>query len=88
MKYDVIVCSLGARFKGYCSNVARTYFIDPTKSMERNYEVLLEAHDYLCDILRPGKIIRDVVQKVRNRIEERNPKLLLKVMKEKVLRLF
>lgn len=27
----VVLCSLGARYKSYCSNVGRTFLIDPTK---------------------------------------------------------
>lgn len=27
----IILCSLGARYKSYCSNIGRTFMIDPTK---------------------------------------------------------
>lgn len=27
----VVLCSLGARYKSYCSNIARTFLFDPTK---------------------------------------------------------
>ena len=27
----VILCSLGARYKSYCSNIGRTFLIDPSK---------------------------------------------------------
>lgn len=27
----VILCSLGTRYKSYCSNIGRTFLIDPTK---------------------------------------------------------
>ena len=30
----VILCSLGARYKSYCSNIGRTFLIDPTKVSE------------------------------------------------------
>lgn len=75
LKYDVITCSLGARFKGYCSNVARTFFIDPTKSMERTYELLLEAQELCISELRPGVSIDKVVIKVQKLIQSRNPRL-------------
>lgn len=76
LKYDVIICSLGARYKGYCSNIARTYFISPTKSMERNYEILLEAQTACIQELRPGVSIQKVVQKIKKLIESKSPKLL------------
>lgn len=81
LKYDVIICSLGARYKGYCSNVGRTFFIDPSSSMEKSYELLLEAHDMCVKELRPGKTIAKVVEKVRKFIQSRNPTLFAKLTK-------
>lgn len=31
LKAGVILCSLGIRYKSYCSNVGRTFMIDPHK---------------------------------------------------------
>lgn len=81
LKYDVIICSLGARYKGYCSNVGRTFFIDPSSSMEKSYELLLEAHDMCVKELRPGKTIAKVVEKVRKFVQSRNPTLFAKLTK-------
>lgn len=81
MKYDVIICSLGARYKGYCSNIGRTFFIDPTSSMEKAYELLREAHDMCVKELRPGKTIGRVVEKVRKFIQSRNASLFEKLTK-------
>ncbi|KAG7385750.1 FACT complex subunit SPT16 [Phytophthora pseudosyringae] len=81
MKYDVIICSLGARYKGYCSNVGRTFFIDPTSSMEKSYELLREAHDMCVKELQPGKTVGKVVEKVRKFIQSRNPTLFSKLTK-------
>lgn len=76
IKYDVIMCSLGARYKGYCSNIARTFFIDPTKSMEAAYEILRQAHELCVSSLRPGVKVDSVVHKVRKFVESNDPKLL------------
>jgi nucleosome binding factor SPN SPT16 subunit len=81
MKYDVIICSLGARYKGYCSNVGRTFFIDPTSAMEKAYELLREAHEMCIQELRPGKTIAKVVEKVRKFIASRNEALVSKLTK-------
>ncbi|OQS01925.1 FACT complex subunit SPT16 [Thraustotheca clavata] len=75
MKFDVIIASLGSRFKGYCSNVARTFFITPIKSMERSYQLLFDAHELCISELRPGKKISAIVDKVTKFIESKNPKL-------------
>lgn len=29
MKFDVVLCSMGTSYKGYCSNMSRTILIDP-----------------------------------------------------------
>lgn len=81
MQYDVIICSLGARYKGYCSNIGRTFFIDPTSSMEKSYELLREAHEMCVNELRPGKTIGKVVEKVRKFIQSRNATLFAKLTK-------
>ncbi|KAI9912477.1 hypothetical protein PsorP6_006497 [Peronosclerospora sorghi] len=81
MTYDVIICALGARYKGYCSNVGRTFFIDPTTSMEKTYELLREAHDLCVKELEPGKVVAKVVDKVRKFIQGRNPTLFAKLTK-------
>lgn len=81
LQYDVIICSLGARYKGYCSNIGRTFFIDPTSSMEKSYELLREAHEMCVSELRPGKTIGKVVEKVRKLIQSRNATLFAKLTK-------
>ena len=34
LHFGVIICSLGARYKGYCSNIVRTLMVNPTKAIE------------------------------------------------------
>ena len=34
LHFGVIVCSLGARYKSYCSNIVRTLLVNPTKAIE------------------------------------------------------
>ena len=47
----VILASIGLRYKAYCSNVARTFLIDPTKQMEQNYDFLLKLQDHITGTL-------------------------------------
>ncbi|KAI3406638.2 SPT16 [Candida oxycetoniae] len=47
----VILASIGLRYKSYCSNVARTFLIDPTKDMESNYDFLLKLQEYIVQNL-------------------------------------
>ena len=67
---DVIICSLGARYLSYCSNVARTYLIDATDAQKGAYEALLKAQAAALGALRPGREMREVHAAVRAALEE------------------
>ncbi len=45
LKYDVIMCGIGARYSMYCANVARTVLVDPSKQQEAEYKALLAAQE-------------------------------------------
>lgn len=45
LKYDVILCGIGARYSMYCANVARTVLVDPNKQQEEEYKALLAAQE-------------------------------------------
>lgn len=66
----VIICSIGSRYKSYCSNIARTYIIEPDEFQKKTYKVLLKAHEAAITSLQPGntaaiayKAAAEVVQK-------------------------
>ncbi|KAK9824573.1 hypothetical protein WJX72_011424 [[Myrmecia] bisecta] len=54
LQYDVILCSLGARYSMYCANVARTYLVDPNKVQEAEYKALLAAQEAALRSLTEG----------------------------------
>uniref|UniRef100_A0A0A9D3A3 FACT complex subunit n=1 Tax=Arundo donax TaxID=35708 RepID=A0A0A9D3A3_ARUDO len=51
---SLIVCAMGAKYSGYCSNVARTFLIDCSKEKCNAYKVLRQAHDAAIASLIPG----------------------------------
>lgn len=51
---SVIICAVGARYKSYCSNIARTFLIDAEPIQSKAYEVLLKAHEAVIGSLKPG----------------------------------
>lgn len=59
LKYDVILMSLGSRYQMYCSNLSRTYLVDPNKTQEAQYKALLEAQTAAINALKPGKPMSD-----------------------------
>lgn len=57
---DVIVVALGARYKLYCSNIARTFLIDPPNKVSKNYEILLEVQEACLEAMQPGNPLKAV----------------------------
>ena len=54
LEYDVILCSLGARYSLYCANIGRTFLVDPVKQQEEEYKALLQAQDAAINALVEG----------------------------------
>ncbi|KAG2172843.1 hypothetical protein INT43_000193, partial [Umbelopsis isabellina] len=71
----VILCSLGARYKSYCSNVGRTYIVDPTKTQEKNYQFLLDVQHKVLDAMRDGVKFRDIYAKALAFVRNKRPDL-------------
>jgi nucleosome binding factor SPN SPT16 subunit len=60
LSHDIITVSLGARYKMYCSNIARTFLVDPPKKVSETYEVLLEVQEACIAAMKPGKPLKSV----------------------------
>ena len=76
LHFGTITCSLGARYKSYCSNVGRTYVINPTKEQEKHYKVLLELQTEAINALRADATASSVMVAVQNRLRSKAPHLL------------
>lgn len=73
----VILASIGLRYKLYCSNVGRTFLIDPTPKIEDNYEFLLKLQDHITKtLLKDGKVASEVYQGATDFIKKERPDLL------------
>jgi Xaa-Pro aminopeptidase len=70
-----IIAGLGFRYKTYCSILARTYLIDPSKSQTSNYKILLAAHDAAMKEIKDGAVIKDVYNKALGVIKSKKPEL-------------
>eukprot|EP00958_Prasinococcus_capsulatus_P001992 scaffold179_cov368-Prasinococcus_capsulatus_cf.AAC.32 len=56
----IIICSLGARYSFYCSNIARTFIIDPTDAQQKEYKALLKAQAAAIGQLKDGNTLSSV----------------------------
>lgn len=70
-----IVCSLGLRYRSYCSNVARTFLIDPTSQQETDYKFLIETFGYIISMLQPGVSFGSVYNSSLEYIKKKRPDL-------------
>ena len=83
----VIIASLGIRYKNYCSSMARTFFINPSKvsstldlqidvqKQESYYSILLETRQEALKVLKAGAEIRDIYNHIHAFVESKNPML-------------
>ncbi|XP_061360509.1 FACT complex subunit SPT16-like isoform X1 [Gastrolobium bilobum] len=79
LHYDsasVIICAVGARYKSYCSNIARTFLIDADPLQSKAYEVLLKAHETVIGSLKPGNKLSAVYQAAVSVVEKDAPDLI------------
>lgn len=60
MKFDIITISLGSRYQNYCSNVARTFLVDPPKAVSDTYETLIDVHEACLAVMKPGNTLKSV----------------------------
>ncbi|EXJ60662.1 xaa-Pro aminopeptidase [Cladophialophora yegresii CBS 114405] len=70
-----IMAGVGFRYKTYCSLVARTYLIDPSKSQTSNYKLLLAAHDAALKAIKEGALPKDIYNAALGVIKARKPDL-------------
>lgn len=81
LHFGAIVCSLGVRYKQYCSNVVRTLLVNPTEEQKNLYEFLLSVQDAVLDKLRAGVLLSDVYQVAIDMVSKRDKRLVDKFTK-------
>jgi nucleosome binding factor SPN SPT16 subunit len=71
----IIIACMGLRYKSYCSQIARTFMVDPNKSQESNYKFLLAVHNMILKEIRDGVVVKDVYNKAYNLVKSKKPEL-------------
>ncbi|KAF2110330.1 FACT complex subunit-domain-containing protein [Lophiotrema nucula] len=69
----VIIAGLGLRYQTYGSMVARTYMVDPNKSQEANYKLLLSIHELIIASMKDGVVAKEVYNKALNSLKSKKP---------------
>ncbi|KAI8126369.1 FACT complex subunit spt16 [Lucilia cuprina] len=81
LHFGAIVCSLGARYKSYCSNISRTFLVNPTEEMQENYNFLVNVQEEILKMLKPGAKLSEIYQHAADYVKKEKPKLLDSVTK-------
>ncbi|MCJ1415358.1 FACT complex subunit spt16 [Xylographa parallela] len=68
-----IIAGLGLRYKSYSSILARTYLVDPNKSQESNYKLLLSIHETVIKEAQEGVAVKDLYNKALGIIRTKKP---------------
>uniref|UniRef100_A0A060T472 FACT complex subunit n=1 Tax=Blastobotrys adeninivorans TaxID=409370 RepID=A0A060T472_BLAAD len=71
----VILCSLGLRYKSYCSNVSRTFLVDPTADQDANYSILLATQKHVISQIKEGVLCKDVYNSAVEFLKSKKPGL-------------
>ena len=73
---DIIICSIGARYKSYCANLTRTFTVDAPMKVEKAYATLLGLYDACMEQMVPGHELKDVCEAARAFVAKKDPTLL------------
>ncbi|EDW79049.1 uncharacterized protein Dwil_GK10599, isoform A [Drosophila willistoni] len=76
LHFGVIVCSLGARYKSYCSNISRTFLVNPTEPMKENYTFLINVQEEILKLLAPGTKLCEVYEKTLAYVRKEKPSMV------------
>jgi nucleosome binding factor SPN SPT16 subunit len=81
LHFGAIVCSLGARYKSYCSNIVRTLLVNPTDAIQENYNFLVALEEELLKVLTDGTALNAVYQAGIKYAEKEKPDLVANLTK-------
>ena len=73
---DVIICSVGARYKSYCANVSRTFLVDVPSKVEQSYNTLLSLFNTCLEAMIIGNELKDVYDAAQTFLNKKNQALL------------
>ncbi|XP_071446313.1 FACT complex subunit spt16 isoform X2 [Hetaerina americana] len=81
LHFGAIVCSLGARYRQYCSNIVRTLLVNPTDAIQENYNFLLSVEEEILKVLVAGTRLSDVYEAGVSLVKKEKPHLLANLTK-------
>jgi len=81
LHFGAIVCSLGVRYKSYCSNIVRTMLVDPSQEVQDLYTYLVSLEDLIISKLQAGVKLSSVYRAAMENVKKERPDLTDKINK-------
>lgn len=81
LHFGAIVCSLGVRYKSYCSNIIRTLLVNPSDKLQEQYSFLVDMEEEMLKAMIPGKSLSDIFNGGMSYAKKHQPALVEKLTK-------
>ncbi|EUB56131.1 FACT complex subunit [Echinococcus granulosus] len=81
MHFGTIICSLGVRYRSYCSNVVRTLIVNPNAKQSTYYEYLHNLLDWAIEQMKPGVVFSNFYNTIVNKVKVDHPELVDKLIR-------
>ncbi|XP_059614643.1 FACT complex subunit spt16 isoform X2 [Phlebotomus argentipes] len=81
LHFGAIVCSLGARYKSYCSNITRTLLVNPSDAVQTNYNFLVDLEEEVLKKMTPGEKLCDIYEAGLSFAQKTKPSLVENLVK-------
>ncbi|BHF81773.1 FACT complex subunit SPT16 [Sparganum proliferum] len=79
MHFGTIICSLGVRYRSYCSNVVRTLVVNPTQQQSTYYEYLHDLLNWAISQVTPGMHFSKLYSSIVDKVQSEHPELVDKL---------
>ena len=79
--FGAIVCSLGIRYKSYCSNIVRTMLVDPSQTVQDIYTYLVALEELIINKLQDGVKLSEVYNAAMENVKKEKPEIADKINK-------
>lgn len=81
LHFGAIICSLGVRYKSYCSNIVRTLLVNPSEKLQDQYNFLVNMEEEMLKTMVPGTKLSDIFNKGMEYAKKEQPTLVDKLTK-------
>ncbi len=71
MNTNALLLDIGLKYQGYCADITRTVFDNPTARQQQVYSAVVAVHDFACALLKPGASLKAYEAAVQHYLGEK-----------------